>query len=131
MIFDALEHLVNSFSHAEPVDQVDQIQVRQLPVQAVDLDVDVADLLGRDFQVDSSLDGSRSGLEISVIQKTVVGNLGGGKDATNASQSPNSKRTKREFQTVRIVEVAGQCCQKVVGTISATVSLFHKNSYCV
>ena len=91
MIFDALEHLVNSFSHAEPVDQVDQIQVRQLPVQAVDLDVDVADLLGRDFQVDGGLDGSRSGLEISVIQKTVVGNLG-------CSKGLNKRFTKFQFK---------------------------------
>lgn len=81
MIFDALEHLMDAFTHAKPVDQIDQIQVGQLPVQAVDLDVDVADLLRRDLQVDGRLDGSGSRLQISVIEKTIVGYLSVGNDS--------------------------------------------------
>jgi hypothetical protein len=44
-----------AFPHAEPVDQVDQVQIRQLTVQSVDLDVDVAHFLARDLKIDGSL----------------------------------------------------------------------------
>ena len=51
MILNSLKHLVNSLPHAQPVDEVDQVQIGQLTVQAVDLHVDVADLLAADLKI--------------------------------------------------------------------------------
>ena len=42
MVFDILEHLPNSFSRAQPVDQVDQVEVRKLAIKALDLEVEVS-----------------------------------------------------------------------------------------
>ena len=55
MVFDALEHWVYSLAQTQPVNQIDQIQIRELTVEAVDLHVNVADLLGCNFQVDRGL----------------------------------------------------------------------------
>jgi hypothetical protein len=88
VIFNTLEHLVNSFSHAKSVHQIDQVQVRKLTIQAVDLDVDVADLFCRDLQINRSLNGTRPCLQISLIQQTVIGNLFGKKNETDNKVIP-------------------------------------------
>ena len=67
MVFDILEHRPNSFSRAQPVDQVDQVEVWQLAVEALHLDVEVSHGGFRDLQVNGGLNGASPCRQVPVI----------------------------------------------------------------
>lgn len=63
VVLHALEHLTHALADTQPVDQVDEVEVGQLAVQALHLHVEVRHLGRRELQVDGSLDRAGPGKE--------------------------------------------------------------------
>ena len=68
VILPLVEHAAHPLPAHQPRHQVHQVQVGQLPVQSLQLEVDVGRELGGELQVDGGLDAAGAGGEVAGVQ---------------------------------------------------------------